>query len=192
MGKEIGLAIDAGATTFYNSEEEKYVLKLDKISLEKERLIALYAEWIEKYNLISIEDGLAEDDWDGWKKMSSKFKSMPSRAIGGQKSKVMVVGDDLTVTNIERIKKAIKENCANAVIIKPNQIGTLTETIEAVKAAKKADWKIIISHRSGETCDDFISDLAVAVNADFIKSGGLSRSERLAKYNRLMKIEEEI
>jgi enolase len=107
-------------------------------------------------------------------------------------SKILIVGDDLTVTNIERIKKAIKENCANAVIIKPNQIGTLTETIEAVKAAKKADWKIIISHRSGETCDDFISDLAVAASADFIKSGGLSRSERLAKYNRLMKIEEEL
>ncbi len=184
LGKEIGLAIDAGATTFYNSEEEKYVLKLDKISLEKERLITLYAEWIKKYNLISIEDGLAEDDWDGWKKMSSKFQ-VPS-------SKLLVVGDDLTVTNIERIKKAIKENCANAVIIKPNQIGTLTETIEAAQAAQEANWKIIISHRSGETCDDFISDLAVAVNADFIKTGGLSRSERLAKYNRLMKIEEEL
>jgi enolase len=184
LGKEIGLAIDAGATTFYNSEEKKYVLKLDKISLEKERLIALYAEWIEKYNLIGIEDGLAENDWDGWKKMKLKVKS--------RKSKVMIVGDDLTVTNIKRIKKAIKENCANAVIIKPNQIGTLTETIEAAQAAQEVNWKIIISHRSGETCDDFISDLAVAVNADFIKTGGLSRSERLAKYNRLMKIEEEL
>jgi enolase len=184
LGKEIGLAIDAGATTFYNSEEKKYVLKLDKISLEKERLITLYAEWIEKYHLISIEDGLAEDDWDGWKLSKDKW--------GKINKEILVVGDDLTATNIKRIKKAIEENCANAVIIKPNQIGTLTETIEAAQAAQEANWKIIISHRSGETCDDFISDLAVAVNADFIKTGGLSRSERLAKYNRLMKIEEEV
>ncbi len=184
LGKEIGLAIDAGATTFYNSEEKKYVLKLDKISLEKERLITLYAEWIEKYNLISVEDGLAEDDWDGWKLSKDKWEKIDKE--------ILIVGDDLTATNIERIKKAVKENCANAVIIKPNQIGTLTETIEAARAAQEANWKIIISHRSGETCDDFISDLAVAVNADFIKTGGLSRSERLAKYNRLMKIEEEL
>jgi len=184
LGKDIKLAIDAGATTFYNSKEKKYVLKLDKISLTQERLISLYGEWIEKYNLISIEDGLAEDDWKGWKKMSSRFKV--------QSSKLLIVGDDLTVTNVERIKRAIKENCANAVIIKPNQIGTLTETIEAIKIAQKNSWKIIISHRSGETCDDFISDLAVAVKADFIKAGGLSRSERLSKYNRLMKIEEEL
>jgi len=183
-GKDIYFAIDAAANSFFISNDKKYVLKPENISLDNNRLISLYLEWIEKYPLISIEDGLNEEDWEGWRMLSSKFKI--------QNSKLMIVADDLTVTNVKRLKKAIKKKCANAIIIKPNQIGTLTETIECVKMAQEAGWKIIVSHRSGETCDDFIADLAVAVGADFLKAGSLSRGERLAKYNRLMEIEEEI
>lgn len=182
--KDIKFAIDAGANSFFNKKENQYVLKADGASLSPERLISLYAEWARKYPLFSVEDGLYEDDWENWKALSGKLKVISN--------KFLVVGDDLTVTNVKRIKKAIEKNCANAIIIKPNQIGTLTETIEAVKLTQKAKWKIIISHRSGETCDAFISDLSVAVGADYIKAGSLSRSERLAKYNRLMEIEEEV
>ena len=181
-GKEIFLAIDAAANSFFIPQENKYFLKPEGISLDRERLIALYLEWVKKYPFLSIEDGLNEEDWEGWRRLSSKFKV--------QNPKLMVVADDLTVTNIKRLKKAIENKCANAIIIKPNQIGSLTETIECVKMAQEANWKIIVSHRSGETCDDFIADLAVAVGADFLKSGSLSRGERLAKYNRLMEIEE--
>jgi len=183
-GKDIYFAIDAAANSFFIPNDKKYVLKPENISLDNNRLISLYLEWIEKYPLISIEDGLNEEDWGGWRMLNSKFKV--------QSSKLMIVADDLTVTNVKRLKKAIEKKCANAIIIKPNQIGTLTETIECVKIAQEAGWKIIVSHRSGETCDDFIADLAVAVRADFLKAGSLSRGERLAKYNRLMEIEEEI
>ena len=181
-GKEIFLAIDAAANSFFIPQENKYFLKPEEISLDRERLVALYLEWIKKYPFLSIEDGLNEGDWEGWGRLNSKLKI--------QSSKLMVVADDLTVTNTKRLKKAIENKCANAIIIKPNQIGTITETIECVKIAQEANWKIIVSHRSGETCDDFIADLAVAVGADFLKSGSLSRGERLAKYNRLMEIEE--
>ncbi|MCK4525490.1 MAG: phosphopyruvate hydratase, partial [Candidatus Andersenbacteria bacterium] len=154
------------------------------IFLDYQRLIALYLEWIKKYPLFSIEDGLNEEDWSEWKEMKKK--------IVAENNNLMIVADDLTVTNTKRLQKAIDHNCANAIIIKPNQIGTLSETIECVKMAQRAGWKIIVSHRSGETCDDFITDLAVAVGADFLKAGSLSRGERLAKYNRLMEIEEEL
>jgi len=184
VGKDIVFAIDAAANSFCDSDSNEYILKPENISLDYQRLIALYSEWIKKYPLFSIEDGLNEEDWNEWGEMKKKLII--------ENSNLMIVADDLTVTNTKRLQKAIDNNCANAIIIKPNQIGTLTETIECIKTAQKAGWKIIVSHRSGETCDDFIADLAVAVGADFLKSGSLSRSERLAKYNRLMKIKEEI
>ncbi|MEA1937423.1 MAG: phosphopyruvate hydratase [Patescibacteria group bacterium] len=183
-GEEIFFAVDVAANSFFVLEDNKYILKPENISLDCQKLTTLYLKWIEKYPLFSIEDGLSEEDWEEWKEMKKKLIA--------KNNKLMIVADDLTVTNTKRLQKAIDYNCANAIIIKPNQIGTLTETIECVKTAQKAGWKIIVSHRSGETCDDFIADLAVAVNADFLKAGSLSRGERLAKYNRLMKIEEEI
>ena len=189
-GEDVFFAIDAAANSFFISEDNKYVLKPENISLNHQRLIALYSEWIKKYPLFSIEDGLNEEDWEGWKEMSQK--SIKSKVHKVKSQGLMIVADDLTVTNVKRLEKAIENKCANAIIIKPNQIGTLTETINCVKTAQKAGWKIIVSHRSGETCDDFIADLAVAVGADFLKAGSLSRGERLAKYNRLMEIEEEI
>ena len=152
--------------------------------MDYNRLIALYLEWVEKYPLISIEDGLNENDWDEWKEMNKKLKI--------KSKKLLIVADDLTVTNTKRLQKAIDNKCANAIIIKPNQIGSLSETIECIKIAQEAGWKIIVSHRSGETCDHFIADLAVVCGADFFKSGSFSRSERLAKYNRLMKIERDL
>ena len=182
-GKEIFFAIDTAANSFFVSEDSKYALKPENISLDYQRLIALYLEWIKKYPLFSIEDGLNEEEWGEWKEMKKKLVA--------ENSNLMIIADDLTVTNTKRLKKAIDNKCANAIIIKPNQIGTLTETINCVKTAQKAGWKIIVSHRSGETCDDFIADLAVAVGADFLKAGSLSRGERLAKYNRLMEIEGE-
>jgi len=184
IGKNVSLGIDAGANTFYDQKENHYALKADAVSLTSERLISLYIEWIGKYNLISVEDPLNEKDWIEWRKAFIRLKT----ANGD----TMVVTDDLTATNKRLLEKAIKEAVGNAIIIKPNQIGTLSETIETVKMAQEAGWKIIVSHRSGETCDSFIADLAVAVGADFIKAGSLSRGERLAKYNRLMKIENEI
>lgn len=183
-GQDVALAIDAGANSFYDEKENQYIFKAEKISLSGERLISLYLEWIGKYPLISIEDPLNETDWRGWQTAYRRLKIA--------KGNLMVVTDDLTVTNPIRTERAIKESAGNAIIIKLNQVGTLTETIETVKIARAAGWKIIVSHRSGETCDNFIADLAVAVGADFIKSGSLSRSERLTKYNRLMDIEEEI
>jgi len=183
-GKEIFIGIDAAANSFFDSDSNQYRLRPENISLDSSRLISLYLEWIEKYPLISIEDGLNENDWEGWAQMKKR--------INEKNKKFMIVGDDLTVTNIKREKKADDNKCANAIIIKFNQIGTLSETIDCIKFAKKKGWKIIVSHRSGETCDDFIADLAVAVGADYIKAGSLSRGERLAKYNRLMKIENEI
>lgn len=184
IGKNVFLGIDAGANSFYDKKENHYILKADGVSLSSERLISLYIEWINKYNLISVEDPLNENDWIEWRNAFIRLKNANGDA--------MVITDDLTVTNIKLLEKAIKEAVGNAIIIKPNQIGTISETIDTVKMAKKAGWKIIASHRSGETCDSFIADLAVAIGADFIKAGSLSRGERLAKYNRLMEIEEEI
>lgn len=179
-GLDFNLGIDAGASTFLTPEGQ-YYLKMDHSKLSKERLLALYSEWVEKYFLVSIEDGFAEDDQEGWRLLTDKLGS-----------KVMLIGDDLFVTDKKRIQKGIADNIANAVLIKPNQIGTLTETIEAIKAARKGGYKVIISHRSGETEDAFIADLAFACGADYLKAGSLSRGERLAKYNRLIEIENQI
>ncbi|MCK4591946.1 phosphopyruvate hydratase [Candidatus Parcubacteria bacterium] len=184
LRKDVFIAIDAATNSFFSLDDNKYILKPENISLDYQRLIALYLEWIKKYPLFSIEDGLNEEDWNEWKEMKKKLIA--------ENSNLMIVADDLTVTNTKRLQKAIDNDCANAIIIKLNQIGTLSKTIECVKMAQKAKWKIIVSHRSGETCDDFITDLAVAVGADFLKAGSLSRGERLAKYNRLMEIENEL
>jgi enolase len=177
-GKDVGLGIDVGSSQIYNEETKKYIFKLDRANFTSRTLIGLYYEWFRKYPIISIEDGLSEDDREGWKELTKELGS-----------EMMLVGDDLFVTNTNRLREGIKERAANAILIKPNQAGTLTETIECVKLAQKHNYKIMVSHRSGETNDDFIADLAVAVNADFIKAGSLSRGERLAKWNRLMEIE---
>jgi len=178
-GKDVGFGIDVGSSGLYNTEKNKYIFKLDNAAFTTNNLVGLYNEWFRKYPIISIEDGLAEDDWEGWRELT--------RELG---SEMLLIGDDLFVTNTERLRKGLKEKAANAILIKPNQVGTLTETIECIKLAQKHDYKLMISHRSGETADDFIADLAVAVGAEYIKSGSLSRSERLAKYNRLMEIED--
>lgn len=180
-GKEVGLGIDVGSSELYNKRSEKYVFKLDQATFTSTTLLGLYYEWFRKYPIISLEDGLAEDDWEGWKQLT--------RELGEE---LLLVGDDLFVTNIERLRRGLKEKAANTILIKPNQVGTLSETMECVKFAKKHNYNIMVSHRSGETCDDFIADLAVAVGADYIKSGSLCRGERVAKYNRLMEIESQL
>lgn len=178
QGHDVDLAIDAASSEFYKAK--KYQLNKPKKKLTTTGMISLLAKWQKQYGLISIEDGLAEDDWSGWQTLTKK--------MGDQ---CMLVGDDLFVTNTVRLEQGIESDVANAILIKLNQIGTLTETISAIYLAKINDYKTIISHRSGETADTFIADLAVAVNADFIKTGSLSRSERVEKYNRLMEIEEQ-
>jgi enolase len=144
-------------------------------------MLRIVEGWVKKYPFLSIEDGFAEDDWEAWKNLTKKFGN-----------KMTIIGDDLLVTNVKRLQKCIDEKAANGILIKLNQIGSLSETIDTIYLAKKNNFKVAISHRSGETSDTFISDLAVAVNAEFIKTGSLSRSERVEKYNRLMKIEQEV
>lgn len=181
-GSEVGIGVDAAANSFYDEKEEKYIFKPENSTLTREMLINIYSEWITKYNVISVEDGLNEDDWDGWRMMNKK--------IG---SSVVNIGDDLLVTKVERLKIALKgADACNAVLIKVNQAGTLTEAVDCMKLAKKNKVKTVVSHRSGETTDDFISDLAVGAGADYMKSGSLSRGERICKYNRLLRIEEKI
>ncbi len=177
IGVDVNLGMDVAANYFYQRETDNYLLQPENKVLSREELIVLYRQWIEKNSIISIEDGLRENDWNGWKMLNEK--------IGDD---VMTIGDDLLVTNVKRLEKAIAENACNSVLIKVNQIGTLTETIECVKLAQKNNMKTIVSHRSGETTDDFIADLAVGVGADFIKTGSLSRGERICKYNRLLRI----
>jgi enolase len=178
-GVDIGIGIDVGSSELYNEESDEYVFKLDNAFYASANLIGLYEEWLKEFPIISIEDGLGEDDWAGWKKLTAELGD-----------KIMLIGDDLFTTNINRFRKGLKEKVANAILIKPNQVGTLSETMECIRLAQKYNYKIMVSHRSGETNDDFIADLAVAVGADFIKAGSLSRGERLAKYNRLMEIEQ--
>ncbi|MGI5842820.1 MAG: phosphopyruvate hydratase [Candidatus Xenobium sp.] len=179
-GEDIGLALDVAASEFF--QEGKYVFhKSTNQSHDSEGMVELYRTWIENYPILSIEDGLAEDDWDGWKKLTE--------ALG---NKVQLVGDDLFVTNIKRLDRGIQEGIANSILIKVNQIGTLTETLRAIESAKRAGYTSVVSHRSGETEDSFIADLAVGTNCGQIKTGSLSRSDRVAKYNRLLCIEEEL
>jgi len=179
-GSDIFIAIDAAASSFYR--DGRYTLSAEKNSVKtSEELIAFYADLIERYPIISIEDGLAEDDWDGWKLMTASLGS-----------KIQIVGDDIFVTNQKRLEKGISLGVANSILIKLNQIGTLTETIETIERAREAGYTTVISHRSGETEDTFMADAAVAMNCGQIKSGSVSRSERLSKYNQLIRIEEEL
>jgi len=180
-GTEVNVGIDAAANSFFDEKENRYVFKPENSTLTREMLINIYNEWITKYSEISVEDGLNENDWEGWRIMNEKLGN-----------RIIIIGDDLLVTNVKRLKKAIVEKACNAVLIKVNQIGTLTETIDCMKLAKKNKMKTVVSHRSGETTDDFISDLAVGAGADYMKSGSLSRGEQMCKYNRLLRIEEEI
>ena len=181
-GKDIWIAMDAAASEFYNEEKGKYVFhKSDGRELTSDEMVEYWATWIEKYPIASIEDGLHEDDWAGWAKLHAK--------IG---DKVQLVGDDLFVTNEKRVARGIEEGSANSVLVKVNQIGTLTETINTVTLAKRHQMTAVRSHRSGETEDATIADLAVALNTGQIKTGSASRSDRMAKYNQLLRIEEEL
>lgn len=178
-GSQIDLGIDIAASEFYDPKTHRYVLKTDRRKLDAEKMTDLLEEWGKKYPLASIEDPLDQDAWEDW--------AMLTKRLG---KKMMVIGDDFYVTNPERIRKGLAMKASNAVLIKMNQIGTLSETMEAIAEARKGKQKIVISHRSGETTDATIADLAVAVNAEYIKTGAPSRSERLVKYNRLLQIEE--
>ena len=178
-GDEVAIALDPASTEFFS--KGKYTLTRENETLSASELIGLYGDWRERYPLVSIEDGLAEDDWDGWAELTKRLGD-----------KVQLVGDDLFVTNVERIRRGVGASVANAVLIKLNQIGTLSETIEAVELAHRSGYAAVISHRSGETEDTTIADLVVALNTGQIKTGSLSRSERVAKYNRLMEIEIEL
>ena len=180
-GEQVGLGLDVGSSELYDKTSERYIFKLDQWQLTASELISKYKEWTLKYPLVSIEDGLAEDDWDNWQILTNE--------LGSQ---LLLIGDDLFVTQVERLRQGIEKKVANAILIKLNQVGTVTETMECIKLAQENSYKIMISHRSGETTDDFIADLAVAVGAEYIKSGSLARGERLAKYNRLMEIEAQL
>ena len=178
-GEQIALALDVAASELY--ADGAYKLAGEGLALNAMQLVSLYEKWIERYPIISIEDGMAEDDWDGWKLLTEK--------LGG---KVQLVGDDLFVTNVTRLEKGIEMSVANSILIKVNQIGTLTETLHAIDTARTAGYSAVISHRSGETEDTTIADLAVATGVGMIKTGACARSERVAKYNRLLAIEREL
>ncbi len=178
-GDDLFICLDPASSEFYDTAKKKYVLKSENKELSSEEMVAYYADLCKRYPIISIEDGLDENDWEGWKFLTSE--------LGG---KIQLVGDDLLVTNTEKLKRAIDGNIANSILIKVNQIGTLTETLDAIEMAKCAGYTSVISHRSGETEDATIADIAVATNARQIKTGSASRSDRIAKYNQLLRIEE--
>ncbi|MCD4820452.1 MAG: phosphopyruvate hydratase [Candidatus Cloacimonetes bacterium] len=179
VGEDIFIALDPASSEFYKNG--KYHLEAEGKALNSEEMIEFYADLVEKYPIVSIEDGLAEDDWSGWKLMMEKLGN-----------KIQIMGDDLFVTNVERLTRGIKEKSANSILIKLNQIGTLTETLDTIELAKTNGYTCVVSHRSGETSDTFIADLAVALNTGQIKTGSICRSERIAKYNQLLRIEEEL
>ncbi len=180
-GEEVGIAIDAAATEFYDSDSGRYNLRRQGKSYTSEEMIRFWKGWVEEYPIVSIEDGLAEDDWQGWSQLM---------VVLGEK--VQLVGDDLLATNPTRVQRAIREHASNALLVKVNQIGSLTETFQALERSHRARWRAIASHRSGETEDTTISDLAVALNLGQIKTGAPARSDRVAKYNQLLRIEEEL
>lgn len=181
-GSDIFIAMDAAASEFYDAKTKSYIFKKsDGKKLKSDEMVEYWAKWAKKYPVISIEDGMAEEDWDGWKKLTDKLGS-----------KIQLVGDDLFVTNVQFLQKGIDLGVANSILVKVNQIGSLTETINAVNLAKRNSYKSIMSHRSGETEDSTIADLAVALNTGQIKTGSASRSDRMAKYNQLIRIEEEL
>jgi enolase len=181
-GEQISIALDPAASEFFDTEKAKYVFKKsDKRELTSEEMVHFWDNWIRQYPIVSLEDGLAEDDWAGWKLLTEK--------VG---NKIQLVGDDLFVTNAKRLQRGIEENAANSVLIKVNQIGTLTETFETIELGRRYGYTSVISHRSGESEDTFIADLAVATGVGQIKTGSASRTDRIAKYNQLLRIEEEL
>lgn len=180
-GEDIFIALDPAASEYYDKERNLYLLKSENKELSSAEMVDYFAAWVSEYPIISIEDGLAEDDWDGWKLMTDKLGD-----------KIQLVGDDLFVTNSERLKAGIERSVANAILIKLNQIGSVTETLEAMAVARRAGYNSVVSHRSGETEDAYIADFAVATAAGQIKTGSLSRTDRIAKYNQLLRIEEEL
>jgi enolase len=181
-GKDIGLALDPAASEFYDAKKRKYVFKKsDKSERSPEQMVKFWSEWVRQYPIVSIEDGLAEDDWKGWKQITDTLGK-----------KIQLVGDDLFVTNTERLGRGIQEGVANSILIKVNQIGSLSETLDAMHMAARAGYTSVVSHRSGETEDTFIADLVVATGAGQIKTGSASRTDRIAKYNQLLRIEEEL
>ena len=181
-GEQIAIALDPAASEFYDPDKKRYIFKKsDKSEKTSEEMVAFWSSWAANYPIISIEDGMSENDWDGWKQLSD--------ALG---KKIQLVGDDVFVTNIEYLQKGIDRGVANSILVKVNQIGSLTETLEAMRLANRANYTAVMSHRSGETEDAFIADLAVATNAGQIKTGSASRTDRIAKYNQLLRIEEEL
>ncbi|MCK4223996.1 MAG: phosphopyruvate hydratase [candidate division Zixibacteria bacterium] len=180
-GENVLLALDPAASEFYDEKEKVYVLKAENKKFNSEEMVDFYENLVNKYPIISIEDGLAQDDWDGWVKLNQRLGS-----------RIQIVGDDLYVTNIKRLEKGIQLKATNSILIKLNQIGTLTETLDAIEMAKTAGFTAVVSHRSGETEDTTIADVVVATNAGQIKTGSASRTDRICKYNRLLRIEEEL
>jgi enolase len=187
FGKDVFIGLDVAANSFYEKISDRYRLEPEGEIMDRDGLIARYRRFIKEFGVVSIEDGLHEEDWDGWKTMR---EALDLDAAWGKP--VMFIGDDLLVTNSARVEKGIAHSAMTAVLIKPNQIGTLTETLDCIALSKKNGLATVISHRSGETCDDFIADLAVGTDSQFIKTGSLSRGERLAKYNRLLQIHAEL
>lgn len=180
-GDQVCIALDPAASEFYDADQGLYILRSEGRKLTSEEMVAFWENWVTQYPIVSIEDGLAEDDWDGWKIMTERLGD-----------RIQIVGDDLLVTNPDRVRKAIKEKACNALLVKVNQIGSLTETIEAVEICHRSGWRAVTSHRSGETEDDTIADLSVALNTGQIKTGAPARSDRVAKYNQLLRIEEHL
>jgi enolase len=180
-GKDVAIALDPAASELYDEKTKKYNLRKEGKQLTGEEMVAFWSKWVTDYPIVSIEDGLAQDDWDSWKLMTKEMGN-----------KIQIVGDDLLVTNPERVRRGIQDNTCNALLVKLNQIGSVTETIEAVELCHRAGWRTVVSHRSGETEDATIADLAVALNTGQIKTGAPARSDRVAKYNQLMRIEAEL
>ena len=181
-GEQIAIALDPASSEFYDKDKSKYVFKKgDKRELSSEQMVDFYDNWIRQYPIVSLEDGLAEDDWNGWKILTDKLGS-----------KIQLVGDDLFVTNTKRLQRGIEEGVANSILIKVNQIGSITETLDCIELGRRYGYTSVISHRSGETEDTFIADLAVATGVGQIKTGSVSRTDRIAKYNQLLRIEEEL
>ena len=180
-GVDVAIALDPAASEFYDEEKKLYILRTEKKELTSAEMVDFWKSWVDKYPIVSIEDGMAQDDWDGWKLMQ--------KTLG---DRIQIVGDDLLVTNPTRVKRGIEEKAANSLLVKVNQIGSLTETIQAVDMCQRAGWTAIVSHRSGETEDSTIADLVVGLNTGQIKSGAPARSDRVAKYNQLMRIEAEL
>lgn len=180
-GEQVGIALDPAASEFYEEDSKTYNLRKEGRKLSSEKMVEFWKSWIDQYPIVSVEDGLAQDDWEGWKLMVAEMGD-----------RIQIVGDDLLVTNPERVRRAIREKASNALLVKLNQIGSLTETIEAVETCQRAGWRAVTSHRSGETEDSTIADLAVALNMGQIKTGAPARSDRVAKYNQLLRIEIEL